>query len=178
MIEILAMLSASAAAGMRIGIPLLILVLLQGSNWSQVPILSHISPVLLLSCLISWSFVEFLASKKLWGQRILQIIHVFLSPVVGAIMGLTVVSASTVPNWLIAVIGGLFAWVLQIVQVGWFYRLRGLPLWAVFLQDTLCIALVLFAVDAPWQGGLIALILLWFAVRSAKDWYGWYHYKP
>ena len=44
MIEILATLSASAAAGMRIGIPLLIIGLLQGSNlWSQVPILSHIS---------------------------------------------------------------------------------------------------------------------------------------
>ncbi|MFM5981805.1 MAG: DUF4126 family protein, partial [Sphaerospermopsis kisseleviana] len=76
--------------------------------------------------------------------------------------------------WLIALVGGLLALVLQLVQLGWFYRLRGLPLWAVFLQDSLCIVLVIFAVDAPQQGGLIALILLWFAVRSAAQWYHWY----
>ncbi len=176
MIEILATLSASAAAGMRIGIPLLIIGLLQGSSlWSQVPILSHISPSLLLGCLTSWSLVELLASKKLWGQRILQLIQLSLSPLVGAIMGLAVATATTAPNWLIALIGGLFALVLQLVQVGWFYRLRGLPLWAVFLQDTLCIALVFFAFDAPRQGGLIALILLWFALLSVKQWYNWYH---
>ncbi|MEH2286939.1 DUF4126 domain-containing protein [Nostoc sp.] len=175
MIEILATLSASAAAGMRIGIPLLIIGLLQGSNlWSQVPILSHISPPILLCCLTSWSLIELLASKKLWGQRLLQVVQLFMSPFVGAIMGLEVATATATPNWLIAIIGGLLALVLQLVQIGWFYRLRGLPLWAVFLQDTLCIALVLFAFDAPWQGGVIALILLWFAVRSAKQWYDWY----
>ncbi|MBN3951105.1 MAG: DUF4126 domain-containing protein [Nostoc sp. NMS7] len=175
MIEILATLSASAAAGMRIGIPLLIIGLLQGSNlWSQVPILSHISPPILLGCLTSWSLIELLVSKKVWGQRLLQLIQLFMSPVVGAIMGLAVATATATPNWLIAIIGGLLALVLQLVQVGWFYRLRGLPLWAVFLQDTLCIALVLFAFNAPWQGGLIALILLWFALRSAKQWYDWY----
>ncbi|MBD2451412.1 DUF4126 domain-containing protein [Nostoc sp. FACHB-152] len=174
MIEILAMLSASAAAGMRIGIPLLIIGLLQGSNlWSQTPILSHISSPILLGCLTSLSLLEFFASKKLLGQRIMQVVQLFLSPLVGAIMGLAVASATATPNWLIALIGGLLALVLQLVQIGWFYRLRGLPLWAVFLQDTLCIALVLFAFDAPWQGGLIALILLWFAVRSAKQWYDW-----
>ncbi|MBN3874322.1 MAG: DUF4126 domain-containing protein [Nostoc sp.] len=178
MIEILATLSASAAAGMRIGTPLLIIGLLQGDNlWSQVPILSHISPPILLRCLICWSLVELLASKKLWGQRLLQLIQLFMSPVVGAIMGLAVATATSPPSWVTALIGGLLALVLQLVQVGWFYRLRGLPLWAVFLQDTLCVALVLFAFDAPWQGGLIALILLWFAVRSAKQWYDWYWQK-
>ena len=175
MIEILATLSASAAAGIRIATPLLIVGLLQGSSlWSQFPILSHISPPILLACLSCWSLVELLASKKLWGQRLLQLVQLFMSPVVGAIMGLAVASTTATPNWMIACIGGSLALVLQLVQVGWFYRLRGLPLWAVFLQDTLCVALVLFAFDAPWQGGLIALILLWFAVRSAKQWYDWY----
>ncbi|MBH8573319.1 DUF4126 domain-containing protein [Nostocaceae cyanobacterium CENA369] len=177
MIEILATLSASAAAGMRIGIPLLIIGLLQGSNlWSQVPILSHISSPILLGCLTTWSLIELLASKKLWGQRVVQLVQLLLSPLVGAIMGLAVASATATPDWLIALIGGLLALVLQLVQVGWFYRLRGLPLWAVFLQDTLCIALVLFAFDAPKQGGLIAMILLWLAVRSAKQWYDWYRW--
>lgn len=178
MIEILATLSASAAAGIRIGLPLLIIGLLQGSSfWSQVPILSRISSPVLLGCLVCWSLVELFASKKLWGQRVLQLIQLLLSPLVGAIMGLAVASATDTPHWLIALIGGSFALVLQLVQIGWFYRLRGLPLWAVFLQDTLCIALVLFAFDAPWQGGLIALVMLWFAVRSAKKWYAWYHYR-
>ena len=40
MIEVLAILSAGAAAGMRIGIPLLIIGILQGDQlWSQMPIL-------------------------------------------------------------------------------------------------------------------------------------------
>ncbi|MBU7585963.1 MAG: DUF4126 domain-containing protein [Nostoc sp. TH1S01] len=178
MVEILAMLSASAAAGLRIGIPLLIIGLLQGSNlWSQTPILSHISPKILLCLLTSWSLLEFFGSKKLLGQRLIQLVELLLSPLVGAIMGLAVASATDTPDWLIALTGGLLALVLQLVQVGWFYRLRGLPLWAAFLQDTLCIALVLFAFGAPWQGGLIALIMLWFAVRSAKQWYDWRYQK-
>jgi hypothetical protein len=175
MIEILAALSAAAAAGMRLGTPLLIIGLLQGQQlWSQVPLLSRISPYVLICLLTSWSLFELFASKKLRGQRILQILQLFLSPIVGAIMGLAVATAAELPSWIIAMIGGLLALVLQLVQLGWFYRLRGLPLWAVFLQDSLCILLVLFALDAPRQGGLIALILLWFATRSAKEWYRWY----
>jgi len=76
--------------------------------------------------------------------------------------------------WIIGVVGGLLALVLQLVQAGWFYRLRGLPLWVIFVQDALCIALVLFAFDAPRQGGLIAMLLLWLAIRSSKEWYCWY----
>ncbi|MBD2596702.1 DUF4126 domain-containing protein [Nostoc spongiaeforme FACHB-130] len=178
MVEILAMLSASAAAGLRIGIPLLIIGLLQGSNlWSQTPILSHISPKILLCLLTSWSLLEFFGSKRFLGQRVIQVVELLLSPLVGAIMGLAVASATDTPDWLIALTGGLLALVLQLVQIGWFYRLRGLPLWVAFLQDTLCIALVLFAFDAPWQGGIIALVLLWFAVRSAKQWYDWRYQK-
>ncbi|MEA5621250.1 DUF4126 domain-containing protein [Cronbergia sp. UHCC 0137] len=175
MIEILATLSAAASAGMRLGTPLLIIGLLQGNElWSHIPILSRFSPHILLWLLTSWSLFELFGSKKLIGQRILQQIQLILSPFVGAIMGLAVASATSTPSWLIACIGGCLALVIQLVVVGWFYRLRGLPLWAVFLQDSLCITLVLFAVDAPRKGGLIALILLWFAVRSAKQWYGWY----
>ncbi len=176
MIEILAVLSVSAAAGMRIALPLLVFGLLQEENlWSQIPILSQFPETLLIGLLSIWSLFELFASKKLLGQRILQVVQLMFSPLVGAIMGLAILTTPMIPNWLIASIAALLALVLQIVQVGWFYRLRGLPLWAVVIQDILCIALVLFAVDAPWQGGLIALFLLWFAVRSATQWYGWYH---
>ena len=76
--------------------------------------------------------------------------------------------------WLLGGVGGLLALVLQLVQVGWSYRLGRLPLWTVFAQDALCVLLVLFALDAPRQGGLIALLLLWLAIRSSKDWHRWY----
>ena len=174
MIELLAALSASAAAGMRIALPLLIIGLLQGGSlWSHVPILSRISPPIVLAVLIIWSLVELFASKQLLGQRVLQIVELVFSPIVGAIMGTAVAQATATPTWLIGVIGGLLALVLQLVQVGWFYRLRGLPVWVVLIQDILCISLVFFAFDAPKQGGLIALILLWLAVRSSKEWQSW-----
>lgn len=65
--------------------------------------------------------------------------------------------------------GALFAFLLQLVQAGWFYRWRGLPLWLPFIQDGLCVVLVFFAVKAPQAGGIIALILLCSAVFSAKE---------
>lgn len=178
MIELLAALSASAAAGMRIALPLLVIGLLQRDDlWSKIPLLARINPAVLLGILTSWSLFEIFASKKLLGQRILQIFQLILSPVVGAIMGVTVAQFAETPVqiiWIVGMIGSLLALVLQLVQVGWFYRLRGLPLWAVFIQDLLCIALVIFAFDAPRQGGLIALLLLWLAIRSSKEWYRWY----
>jgi hypothetical protein len=178
MIELLAALSASAAAGMRIALPLLVIGLLQSDNlWSKIPLLAHIHPSVLLCILTSWSLFELFASKKLLGQRVLQIFQLLLSPVVGAIMGMAI-AQFTQPSiqylWIVGIVGGLLAFVLQLVQIGWFYRLRGLPLWVVLIEDVLCIALVIFAFDAPQQGGLIALLLLWLAIRSSKQWHRWY----
>lgn len=178
MIELLAALSASAAAGMRIALPLLLIGLLQSDNlWSRVPVLSRIHPAVLLGILTSWSLFELFASKKLLGQRVLQVSQLLLSPMVGAIMGIAVARVTEAPTefvWIVGIVGGLLALVLQLVQIGWFYRLRGLPLWVVFSQDLLCVTLVIFAVDAPQQGGLIALFLLWLAIRSSKQWHRWY----
>lgn len=178
MIELLAALSASAAAGMRIALPLLVIGLLYSDrSWSTLPLLSRIHPPVLLGILTSWSLFELFASKKLLGQRVLQIFQLVFSPLVGAIMGIMVAQVAEVPKplvWILGIVGGLLALVLQLVQVGWFYRLRGLPLWIVFFQDFLCVALVIFAFDAPQEGGLIALLLLWLAIRSSKEWYRWY----
>lgn len=178
MIELLAALSASAAAGMRIALPLLVIGLLQSDAlWSKIPLLAHIHPSVLLGILTSWSLFELFASKRLVGQRVLQIFQLVLSPIVGAIMGVAVAQFAETPIqlvWIVGIVGSLLALVLQLVQIGWFYRLRGLPLWAVFIQDFLCIALVIFAFDAPRQGGVIALLLLWLAIRSSKEWYRWY----
>lgn len=173
---------------MRIALPLLVIGLLYGDSlWSRVPILSAIHPQVVLGVLVSWSLFELFASKKLLGQRVLQIIQLLFSPIVGAMLGITVIlrfgdleetATNTIPtHWLILVVGivgGLLALVLQLVQAGWFYRLRGLPIWAILTQDFLCICLVLFAFDAPKQGGIIALLLLWLAIRSSTEWYRWY----
>ncbi len=181
MLEILAVLSASAAAGMRIALPLLVIGLLQSEQlWSKVPLLSRIHPQVIVAVLVSWSLFEIFASKRLLGQRLLHAVQLFFSPIVGAILGLTVVQFTNMPrelNWLAGLVGGLLAFVLQIVQIGWFYRLRGLPLWLVFAQDILCVFLVAFAFDAPRQGGLIALLMLWLAIRSSKQWYEIYYQK-
>lgn len=175
MIKLLSALSASGAAGIRVAIPLLFFGLLQGDNlWSSVPILSRIPPSVILVVLSSWSLVELFASKKLLGQRVLQLTQLLFSPIVGAIMAIAIAKSIEVPSWLIGVIGGFLAFVLQLVQAGWFYRWRGLPLWIVFAQDALCFLLVFFAVKAPQLGGLIALILLWWAARSCQELYRWY----
>ncbi|GAB4465152.1 MAG: DUF4126 domain-containing protein [Elainellaceae cyanobacterium] len=178
MVEVLAILSISAATGMRIALPLLLIGLLQRESlWSSVPLLSQVPPPLVLGVLVSWSLVELLFSKDRLAQRLLQIVEMVCSPVVGAIAGVTVARLMQTSQELVpvaALVSGLLALVFQLVQVGWFYRLRGLPLWAIFLQDFLCVMLVLFAFDAPRQGGLIALLLLWLAIRSTTEWQQWY----
>jgi hypothetical protein len=178
MLELLAVLSASAAAGMRIALPLLVIGLLYGDSlWFHLPILSLISPKIVLGILVTWSFFEVVASKDRLGQRVLTLVQLAFSPLVGAILGMAVARTTTAFTsliWLLSVLGGLLALVLQLVQVGWLYRLQHIPLWIIFAQDTLCVLLVFFALDAPHQGGLIALLLLWLAVRSSKEWHRWY----
>lgn len=177
MVEVLAALSASAAAGIRIALPLLFIGLWQNDLWSKVPLLSNISPQIVVGVLVSWSLFEIFASKQLLGQRILNLIQLLFSPIVGAIMSMAIAQATHLEDWLtivMGIVGGLLALVLQLVQVGWFYRWRGLPVWMLLVQDILCICLVIFAFDAPQQGGLIALLLLWLAIRSYQDWYRWY----
>lgn len=182
MLEVLAVLSASAAAGMRIALPLLLIGLLYGESlWSDVPILSHISPPLVLGILVSWSLFELFASKNRAGQRLLQTVQIIFSPIVGAILGMAVARATISVEWLVwllGVTGGLLALVLQLVLTGWVYRLSRVPLWIIFAQDLLCVALIFLAFDAPRQGGLIALLLLWLAIRSSKEWHRWYRDQP
>lgn len=177
MIGILAVLSVSAAAGMRIALPLLVIGLIQGDLWQQVPLLDRIQPQVIIGVLTAWTLLELFVSKQLWGQRLLQVVALVFSPLVGAVMAMAVARITLQPTqltWLFGVTGGLVALVLQLVKVGWFYRLKGLPAWAVLLEDLLCVLLVLFAFKAPNSGGLIALLLLWLAIRSSQSWYKWY----
>jgi hypothetical protein len=178
MIELLAALSASAAAGIRIALPLLLIGLLQRQSlWSSVPILSRVPQPLVLGVLVSWSLVELLLSKDRLARQILQWMELIFSPIVGAIAGISVARLTQADERLlplIGIVGGLLALLLQLVQVGWFYRLRAVPIWVIFAQDLLCVLLVLLAFDAPREGGLIALLLLWLAIRSSREWQHWY----
>jgi Domain of unknown function (DUF4126) len=178
MIGILAVLSVSAAAGMRIALPLLVIGLTQGDLWTQVPLVNLIQPQVVIAVLTAWTLLELFVSKQLWGQRLLQVVELVFSPLVGAVMAMAVAKIvqlqPTQLIWLMGVVGGLLALVLQLVKIGWFYRLQGLPIWAVLAEDVLCILLVLFAFKAPNSGGLIALLLLWLAIRSSQSWFQWY----
>ena len=178
MLEIvLAILSVSAAAGMRSLLPLFVLGCLAGESlWSKVPLLDHISPPILVGVLVTGSLFEVIASKDRTGIRVSQLFQLCLSPLVGGLLGFSIARTSDLPMVVVVVLGivsGLLALVLQLVQVGWFYRLRGLPLWMIFAQDFLCVLLIIFAFGAPQHGGIIALLLLWFAIRSADEWKHW-----
>jgi Domain of unknown function (DUF4126) len=177
MIEVLAVLSLSAAAGLRIALPLLLIGLLYGNLWANVPLLSQLPPQLVLGVLVSWAIAELLLSKDRIGQRLLQVVQLLFSPIVGTLIGLTIARTAHLNGWSVPILGGLgglVALVLQLVQVGWLYRLRSVPLWVIFVQDFLCVILVLLAFTAPEQGGLIVLLLLWLTIRSSVEWRRWY----
>lgn len=174
LVSILAILSASAAGGLRIGLPLLIIGMVRLDQlWDNMPFLSSFPPQILVGILTSWSLFELLGSKKLIGFRIIQLIQLVFSPFVGGIMAIGVARLLEVqftPLWLLGLIGSLLALVLKLVQVGWFFRLGRIPLSFIFFEDLLSAFLVLFALDAPKHGGLIAMLLLWIAVRSSTAW--------
>jgi hypothetical protein len=171
MLEVLlAVLSGSAAVGLRIGLPLLVIAIYSEDLWARIPWLSQLSPPIVFGILASWSIIELVASKDRQGQRLLQALELIMSPIIGALVGIAIAKATDLPNVQVAVL----ALVLQLLQLGWTYRVRRVPLWVLFAQDLACVVLTLFAFDAPTQGGLIALLLLWLAVRSAVQWRRWY----
>ncbi len=178
MIAILASLSASAAGGLRIALPLLVIGFARSmSLWDEVPLLSRIHPQVLIGILVSWTLCELFLSKNLLGQRIQQTIQIIFSPLAGGILGSTVAlkfGLELAPAIALGCVGGALALVIQLVQTGWVFRLQGLPFWFNLAEDILCISLVLLAFDAPTQGGIIALMLLWLALRSSTAWRKWY----
>jgi hypothetical protein len=178
---VLAVLSVSAAASMRLAIPLLTLGLFYSQDISaKTPLFNYFEPRVILAIGISWSLFELFGSKKLLGQRMLQLVQLIFSPLVGSLTAITMTHIFEIdfkPMWLIGLIGGVFALVLTLVQVGWFFRLRGIPIWLVYLEDILCVVLVFLAFTSPKEGGLIALLLFWLAIRSSNSWRQWSSHK-
>lgn len=176
--ELLAVLSISAATGLRLALPLLLIGLLSGEQqWSTVPILASIPQIVVIGVLVIWSLLELTISKDRVNRRFLQSAELFISPFVGTIAGIAIARLADISDsWLLALLaitGGALALVIQMVQVGWLYRFNSPPIWVMFLEDALCICLVFLAFDAPEQGGLIALFLLWIAIRSSVAWRRW-----
>jgi len=176
--ELLAVLSISAATGLRLALPLLLIGLFSGERlWAAVPILANIPQILVVIVLVIWSLLELTISKDRVSRRFLQSAELFISPFVGTIAGVAIARLADISDsWLLvllAITGGALALVIQMVQVGWLYRFNSPPMWVMFLEDALCICLVFFAFDAPEQGGLIALFLLWLAIRSSVIWQQW-----
>jgi len=175
--ELLAILSIAAATGLRLALPLLLIGLMSGPRlWANVPLLARLPPALVLGVLASWSMAELMLSKNRYSQRFFQILELVLSPGVGALAGLAVGRTFGLDGWLnplIGVISALLALVIQLLQVGWFYRPRRPPLWLFFVVDGLCIVLAVLAFDAPNQGGIIALLLLWLVIRTSHLWQRW-----
>jgi hypothetical protein len=178
MLEVLlAVLSGSAAVGLRIALPLLVIAVYSEDLWARIPWFSQLSPPIVFGLLVSWSIIELIASKDRHGQRLLQAFELVMSPIIGGLVGIAIARATDLADIQVAVlsvVSGVFALVLQLLQVGWTYRVRRIPLWLLFAQDVVCIVLTLFAFDAPTQGGMIALLMLWLAIRSAVQWRRWY----
>lgn len=180
--ELLAVLSISAATGLRLALPLLLIGLFAGERlWSTVPILANIPQVLVIGILVVWSLLELTISKDRVSRRFLQSAELFISPFVGTIAGVAIARLADISDsWmlvLLALTGGVLALVIQIVQVGWLYRFNSPPVWVIFIEDALCVCLAIFALDAPEQGGIIALFLLWLAIRSSVVWRQWQKQK-
>jgi hypothetical protein len=175
--ELLAILSIAAATGLRVALPLLIIGLMSGQTlWSNVPLLSGLPPALLLGVLVSWSAAELMLLKERHSQRLFQLTELVLSPGVGALAGVAIARTLGLTggfNIIVALVSALLALVLQLLQVGWFYRVQRPPQWVLFGVDGLCIVLALLAFDAPRQGGLIALLLLWLVIRTSYTWRAW-----
>lgn len=174
MTELLAVLALSAAIGLRVALPLLVLSLISGDHlWSQVPLLGHLPSTLVMGGLVSVSLLELILSKSRLSQPLLHSVELPLSPVVGLMVGIALVRSLELPGWLqavIALISGLVALVVQLVQIGWFYRAYRPPVWGGVLVDILCLLLVFSAFILPRLGGLLALVLLWLVIRSADRW--------
>lgn len=175
--ELLAILTIAAATGLRVAMPLLLIGLMSGDQlWANVPLLSLLPPSLVVALLAGWTTAELLLSKDPYSQRIFQILELIFSPMVGAIAGIALARTLGLDNWLhigIGITSALLAMVIQLLQVGWFYRPQRPPLWLFFIVDGLCVFLAYLAFDFPNGGGIIALMLLWLVIRTSYIWRSW-----
>jgi Domain of unknown function (DUF4126) len=169
LILFLASLSAASAGGIRLGLPLLLLVFINGAQ-TENGFVHFLTQPFMLGILLAWTLVEVVASKTAIGQRVVRLVQFGLTPLVAGILAAAFWSGNFGTGVGVALLGALLASVLQLVQSGFLFRIGPLPLWASFLQDILCGLLVVLACYAPPLGAGLGLVLLVLALRQAQSW--------
>ncbi len=111
MTELLAVLALSAALGLRVALPLLVLGLMSGDRlWSQVPILANLPPTLVMGGLLSGALLELILSKPRFSRPLLHSMELLLSPIVGLMAGIALVRPLGIAGWLQGVIALSGVW--------------------------------------------------------------------
>ncbi|WP_218080402.1 DUF4126 domain-containing protein [Anthocerotibacter panamensis] len=172
-------LAAAAAGGIRLSLPLLLLVIFNQSLGMDgaSPVLAWLYQPQAITFLCIWAFFEVFGSKTALGQRLVRGIQFFMSPVIGALLA-TVMLPFT--GWLqvcLVVTGAVLAAILQLAQTGYVFRHGLLPFWFTLCQDFLAVGLVLMALQAPLLGGLSVLLLVLLALRQTYLWQGQFGLK-
>jgi Domain of unknown function (DUF4126) len=168
LILFLASLSAASAGGIRLGLPLLLLMSINGAQ-TENGFVHFLMQPFALGILCAWTLVEVVASKTALGQRVVRSVQFSLTPIVAGLLAAAFWSGF----WTgigVAILGALLASVLQLVQSGFLFRIGPLPLWASFLQDILCSLLVMLACYAPSLGAGLGLVLLIGSLHQAQSW--------
>jgi hypothetical protein len=165
----LASLSAASAGGIRLGLPLLLLVIIGGPQ-TENGFIHFLMQPFMLGILCAWTLVEVVASKTALGQRAVRVVQFGLTPLVAAVLAAASWSGNFWTGTVVVLLGVLVASLLQLVQSGFLFRMGPLPLSASFLQDALCGILVILAFYAPALGAGLGLSLLALALGQAQSW--------
>jgi hypothetical protein len=171
-LEVLTALALAAAGGLRTSLTLLILAIaaITGSPESNA-LTPLIASPLGISILSVWSIFELVATKTALGQRLVQALQFFMAPVTGVIIA-SAFSGETgiVAQMAIGLAGAALASTLQAVAMGYFFRRGRVTIPVQFLQEGLCVLLVILALNAPLVAGCAVFGLLGAALLQASHW--------
>ncbi len=169
LISLFASLCAASAGGIRVGLPLLLIVFISGAQ-TESGLGQFLAQPLMLVILFAWTLIEVVASKTALGQRVVRLVQFGLTPIVAGLLAAAFWSGDFWPGVGVVLLGALIASVFQLVQSGFLFRTGPLPTWASFLQDGVCGLLLVFAYYAPELGAGVILSLLLLALGQAQSW--------
>jgi Domain of unknown function (DUF4126) len=169
LISLFASLCAASAGGIRVGLPLLLIVFISGAQ-AESGLGQFLAQPFMLGILFAWTLIEVVASKTTLGQRVVRLVQFGLTPIVAGLLAAAFWSGDFWSSLGIALLGALIASIFQLVQSGFLFRTGPLPSWASFLQDGVCGLLLVLACYAPEFGAGVMLSLLLLALRQAQSW--------
>ena len=169
LISLFASLCAASVGGIRLGLPLLLIVFISGAQ-TESGLGQFLAQPFVLSILFAWSLIEVVASKTALGQRVVRLVQFGLTPIVAGLLAAAFWSGDFWPGVGVVLLGALIASIFQLVQSAFLFRTGPLPTWASFLQDGVCGLLLVLACYAPELGAGVMLSLLLLALRQAQSW--------